>query len=286
LTNIVNLIFLITKKRILLLSLLATTILFTVQCKKEEPQTPISEESIEEILKSGGNYDEEVINTEVSEIYGDPIDSAFQDDYWTCTRTHYNIVEGSNEQPLFDPNSNVIFPGNLLQGRTLDKSPPDMVIVERARGKVSYNLNNGNLVSSFAVEQVTKSSIQNAMNNIIANAGVVVPANFVFAYSEIQSREQLALELGLNVNTRFVDVEAKLGLSTDKTYNRILVKLTQQYYTMSFDLPTSYDKLFAATVTTADLAKYIGPGNPAVYISDVTYGRIFYMLFESTSSIT
>ena len=53
---------------------------------------------------------------------------------------------------------------------------------------------------------------------------------------------------------------------------------------MSFDLPASYDDLFAPTVTPQDLQQYVTPGNPACYISDVTYGRVFYLLVESTSS--
>jgi Thiol-activated cytolysin len=32
------------------------------------------------------------------------------------------------------------------------------------------------------------------------------------------------------------------------------------------------------------LAKYVGPGNPATFIESVTYGRIFYLLVQSTSS--
>lgn len=274
------------KKVILIFSIFLVFVLFLVQCKKDEDQTPDRAESIEEAIIAGGNYDDDFVKSEIMEVDDTPIDSTIQNEYWTCTRTHYNIVDGADEQALFDPGSNVIYPGNLLQGGTLDKSPPDVIVVERAGGSISYNLNNGNLVSSFTVDKVTKSAIQDAMNNIIANAGEVVPANFVFTYSKIQSREQLALELGVNVDTKFVDVEADLALSTDKAYNRILVKLSQQYYTMSFDLPTSYDKLFAPSVTATELAKYIGHGNPAVYISDVTYGRIFYMLIESTSSVT
>jgi len=62
------------------------------------------------------------------------------------------------------------------------------------------------------------------------------------------------------------------------------VKLFQSFYTMSFDMPRNYDDVFHPSVTPDDLAKYVGPGNPACYISDVTYGRIFYMVIESSSS--
>lgn len=258
-------------------------VFFLSYCKKDDSD-PNSSGAFANVIKSGGIYENPEVLKKDSVINATPIDSVIQKEPWTCKRTHYNIIDGNAEQPMFDPNSNVIYPGNLLQGKSLNQSPPDVIVVERAGGTISYNLNNGNLVSTFTVDQVSKSSIQNAMNNIIHNAGNIIPANFVFSISEIQSEEQFAIALGVDVKTTYVKVKANMGFSSDKTYNRILVKLTQQYYTMSFDLPTSYEKLFAPTVTTQDLAKYIGSGNPATYISDVTYGRIFYMLFESTSS--
>ncbi len=75
-----------------------------------------------------------------------------------------------------------------------------------------------------------------------------------------------------------------MSFSTDRTYNRFLVKLSQEYYTMSFDLPTSLSQLFDESVTPEQLATYVQPDNPATFISSVTYGRIFYMLVESTTS--
>ena len=102
----------------------------------------------------------------------------------------------------------------------------------------------------------------------------------------IQSKEQLALELGVDVNSSFVDIESKLGYSSDTQKNTFMVNLNQTFYTMSYDIPTSLDQIFAPSVTPDDLARYVGPSNPATYISSVTYGRIFYMLIESTSSRT
>ena len=122
------------------------------------------------------------------------------------------------------------------------------------------------------------------MNNIIANAGEVVPANFQLDIEEVQSENQLALELGLNVSTFTTKVRSNMSFSTDRSYNRFLVKLTQSYYTMSFDLPISLSELFHESVTPQDLSKYVQADNPATFISSVTYGRIFYMLVESTSS--
>ena len=252
-------------------------------CKEEIPNPAFDLNTFNGVIESGGNYEE--VEPSFSEIVvKEEADSLIESEPWVCTTKKVSLQDGNETQPLFNPNASVIYPGNMLQGKSLNKATPDVIVVERAGGTISYDLNNGNLSSSFTVDKVSKSSIQDAMNNIINNAGEVVPANFLFTYEKVQSRQQLAVELGLDVDTRFVDVEANLSFSKDKSYNRYLVKLHQQYYTMSFDLPTSLDKLFDTSVTPKELTKYVGPGNPATYISDVTYGRIFYMLIESTET--
>ena len=203
---------------------------------------------------------------------------------WICTRRTLRVTDGNGQFPLFNTNADVIYPGNLLQGKSLSDATPSPIVVERAGGTISYDLNNGNLSSTFTVEQVRKSTIQDAMNNIIPNAGDVVPANFQLDIEEVQSEKQLALELGLNISTFTTKVKSNMSFSSDRSYNRFLVKLTQSYYTMSFDLPTSLDQLFHESVTPEQLARYVQPDNPTTFISTVTYERIFYMLVESTSS--
>jgi thiol-activated cytolysin len=122
------------------------------------------------------------------------------------------------------------------------------------------------------------------MNTIIDGSKEVVPANFTLEIEQIQSQEQLALEVGVKFRTWSVSGASNMQFSTDKQYNRFLVKLNQSYYTMSFDLPTSLDELFHESVTPQQLGQFAGPDNPPTFISSVTYGRIFYMLIESTSS--
>ncbi len=124
------------------------------------------------------------------------------------------------------------------------------------------------------------------MNQIIANSPPDLPANFTFNYSQVQSEQALALSLGIDYNSAFTDVSSDFSFSSGSSLNRILVKLKQSFYTMSFDIPTSDAGIYAPNVTPSDLAQYVGPGNPAAFISDVTYGRIYYMLIESSSSYT
>nr|WP_298793566.1 thiol-activated cytolysin family protein [uncultured Allomuricauda sp.] len=211
-------------------------------------------------------------------------------DFFVCSRKTISILDGNPEFPLFNTNAEVIYPGNLLQGKTVSNATPSPIVVKRGGGTISYNLNIGDgdesnrIESSFTVDEVKRSTIQEAMNAIIGDGTGLVPDSFVLDIEQVESESQLAIEMGLDVNTFTTRVSADMSFSTDKQYNRTLVKLQQSFYTMIFDLPTSLEEFFDETVTPEQLAIYVQEDNPATFISSVTYGRIFYMLVESTSS--
>ena len=238
------------------------------------------EKPIEEETEVKSTDKEESITT--TDDNGQPVIES-----WKCTTTTYDLKKGTGGEegfPLFSPNAKIIYPGSLLQGKTLKNTTPDVISVDRAGGTISYDLVNGNASSNVTVDVVSKSSIYAAMNEIIATSPNVAPANFSFEYEQIQSREALAISMGLDIKTAFGKVGASFDFKNDNSSNRILVKLKQTFYTMSMDLPTSLDDLFADSVTPQELAKYVQEDNPATYISDVTYGRVYYMLIESSSS--
>jgi len=205
---------------------------------------------------------------------------------WSCTVETHRVEEAPDDYATFNPNAEVIYPGSMLQGATLVDATPEPIVVRRAGGTVVINLLNGSPGVAQHVDEVKQSTVVQAVNDILAANTGIVPARFTYTSSEVQSREQLALELGVNVSTLSLDFRSKLSFSTDKKYNRFLVQMNQSFYTVSFDLPRSLDELFAPDVTVEDLEPYMGPGNPPTYISSVTYGRRFFLLIESTASVT
>lgn len=264
------------------LGFLFSIFLIISSCEKKEDELL---SSFDAVIVKGGDFDPAVNSEEIAQ----ESDSweVIDGEVWNCTTVTYNALApggGTNGFPLFNPNASVIYPGSLLQGNSLRKATPDLIVVERAGGIISYDLVNGNTSSSFTVDYVSKSTIQNAMNQIIASSPPDLPSNFTFNYSQVQSEKALSLKLGIDYENAFTDIKSNFGFSSGSSLNRILVELNQSFYTMSFDIPTSLDGLFASNVTPSDLAKYVWEGNPATYISDVTYGRIYYMLIESTSS--
>lgn len=262
----------------------------TFSCSKDEEapttfQSVINQGDDAELLDYPSTRSQEEVTK--SEPYTEDYDrtegSKTISERFICTTKKVSVTDGNGMFPMFSANDQ-IYPGNLLQGNSLDQATPNPIVVKRAGGTISYDLNNGNLQSAFTVDEVKKSTISTAMNNIIANAGSVVPADFNLEILQIDSESQLAMELGVKVSTLASKTSGNLSFSTDKQYSRTLVKLTQQYYTMSFDLPTSLGEIFDPSVTPAQLSQYVSESNPATFISSVTYGRIFYMLIESTSS--
>lgn len=263
------------------------SLLVFLGCKKDkdDPTSQNQAETFEAVIESGGGFDP----VQKSKTVVDSSSSEKTEDgqRWRCTTTTYDAKDGAGGDggfPMFNPNANVIYPGSLLQGSSLRKATPDVIAVDRAGGTISYDIIDGNLQSSFTVDEVKKSTITDAMNQIISQSTGVIPANFNFTYTNIQSRKQFALEVEADYENAFLELEGYLKLNTDKSYSSYLVQLNQSYYTMSFDIPTSREQLFASNVTPKDLEKYVGPGNPATYVSDVTYGRTYYLLIESTAS--
>lgn len=202
---------------------------------------------------------------------------------WICTEKEVDITGGSDTFPLYNPNASVIWPGNLLQGKTLGNATPRDIVVKRAAGTITYDLVNGNEIATRSVDVIDQGSVQQAMNDIIAGSGDA-PARFTLDVEAINSREQLAIEMGLSVSNFTTKVSSDFSYNSDSNVSSVLVKLTQQYYTMSYVKPTSLDEVFDPSVTPEQLATFIQPDNPATFISSVTYGRIFYMLYESSAS--
>lgn len=257
-------------------------------CGSEDPAAivPADPQAFQDALAKGGTY-EVVTPSESSEVLAtdDEFDPTDQN-VWRCTVERRTVVDATEDYATFNPNAEVIYPGSLVQGNSLTGATPEPIVVERAGGTISIDIINGSEDVTAPVDKVKRSTIAQATNDIIeANSGVV-PAAFTFNFNEVQSSEQMALAMGVNYSTLTARVRSDLAFSSDTDHHRILVSFTQRFYTMSYDLPTSMDQVFAPSVRPADLAPYVGPGNPACYISSVTYGRRYYLLIESTSSVS
>ncbi|MGI9549799.1 MAG: thiol-activated cytolysin family protein [Aurantibacter sp.] len=277
----------------------ATLVVLVMACSKDDngagttDPTPLPTGTVAEVVASGDAFENYPPNTTETET---GTESAQNEDYdrkeggtdveqrWICTEKEVDITGGTHTFPLYNTNASVIWPGNLLQSKSLDNATPSDIVVKRAGGKITYNLVTGNPQATVEVPVIDQGTVQQAMNDVIAQNGEITPANFTLDVVAINSKEELALEMGLKASSLTTKVSSSFSLNTSSEYSSVLVKLTQAYYTMSYVKPTSLTEVFDPSVTGEDLAKFVQSDNPATFISSVTYGRIFYMLYESTAS--
>jgi hypothetical protein len=256
-------------------------------CSNDDPVAPpgggTPSTELGQILADAGAF------ADFQESYEETEPVEFEDtsgaDPYFCTRRTVSLTEGYSDFPQFDPNSQVIFPGNLLQGNTLDDATPSGIPVERGPGTVVITLVNGAASASRQLDEVGLGTVYDAMNEIIAANPGDLPARTTYSMERISSREQLGVSLRAEYSNLTTDVQGSFDYNSDVSYNRFLVRLTQSYYTIAFEAPTDPGDFFGPNVTADQLNRYVQPGNPAAYVSSVTYGRVFYLLIQSTDSV-
>ena len=205
---------------------------------------------------------------------------------FVCQEIEVDAQGAVGDYRSFNPNSNVIWPGNLLQGNSLTKATPESIDVKRAGGTFTIDLVNGSQGTNRTVPEVTQAEVISAINEIIDDNLGVLAADFTYTERQVRSRQEMAFSLGVDIGTFTTDFDAQMSINTEREYNSFLIDFVQKYYTIAYQPPTSYDEVFDPSVTTDDLAPYVGPDNPPVYISSVTYGRRYYILITSTESVS
>ena len=98
-------------------------------CSKDDSSSNGS--SNEDAIALGGEFPEfpqskTVVQGESEEIAPEDVDSEDGQitERYTCERTTLSITDGNANFPMFNPNAEVIYPGNLIQGATRNNATP------------------------------------------------------------------------------------------------------------------------------------------------------------------
>ena len=133
--------------------------LFWVACNKDEVIPIENYDNFDQVIEAGGPYNEPPPSSE--EVLDESLaDEDQEGELWRCTTTRYKVgyhAGGQNGFPQFNPNASVIYPGSLLQGKSLNKATPDVIAVERAGGTISIDILDGSPVSSASSAAVPAS---------------------------------------------------------------------------------------------------------------------------------
>src|SRR6056297_1605425 len=142
---------------------LALSVLFLVAGCSDDAEGPAgpggggSTTELGRVLDEAGEFDEFQETYEETEAV--EFEETSGNDQYYCTRKTVSLTEGYSDFPQFDPNARVIFPGNLLQGNTLDLATPSGIPVERGPGTVVITLVNGAASASRQLDVVSLGSV-------------------------------------------------------------------------------------------------------------------------------
>jgi hypothetical protein len=220
----------------------------------------------------------------------DSINNLITDTTWLEQTIHVSAADNPDQFMMYDPNPAVLWPGNLVQGKSVASGVPQSVpISDRAPANVFLAIVSGDSSGTAqkiyrTVDQPSGSSVTQAMNDILAGYKGTAPAKYSFTQEQVHSATQIDFTLGFGYSGPATTVDGRFGFRMADAESRIAVRLTQQFFSMAVDDPQGAAGVFGPSVTAESLAPYVGDGNPLCYISSVTYGRLFVLVYESAAS--
>jgi thiol-activated cytolysin len=184
-------------------------------------------------------------------------------------------------------NSDSLWPGALVAGDSVYSGLFTQMVLPRQPATISVSLENLVGGKSAVLAEPSLSAFREAIGGILAaEVDGATPANIYSEIEQVHAEEQLALALGAEVSWlgSSARIAASFNWSQQDVKSRYLVRYTQAYYTVDLDAPGRPSDVFAPEVTLADVATVIGPENPPLYVSSITYGRMVVFTFESEYS--
>ncbi len=265
-----------------LASLLLVFSFFFLACDKDKE--PIGELDFAAVVNQSGTIENPPVFTVVDTLHGEASQELIDDDIWACKAFEVDLSQNADEFVLFaSNNAEIVYPGNFLQGKSVSEGAPRIIPLKRGSGTITINTLNGSTIVKKTVPEVSFSSIAQATNDLIGSNNGTLTANISFTREEVRSLDELGVKMNAQYASLGTKVKGSFSYNSSNSFSSVFVKVTQSLYSIVYDIP-NVSTAFDPSVTPADLQKYVQPGNPATYISSVNYGRIFYLLIQSTQS--
>ncbi|MGG5506257.1 MULTISPECIES: thiol-activated cytolysin family protein [unclassified Myroides] len=221
----------------------------------------------------------------------------------TTRQTDSNCVENIEDQEKtfdnfakFGAGTHLMWPGNLIQGQSIKTGALAAIpIGENGRNPIEVKVDafssNTTISSSQVIANPTAGRVQNALEIALDSyysSDTKFPANYTIdiqrAFSS--SQLQLALNVGYTGGTG-VSLGASFGIDFNMNKSYYAVTLKQKFFTVSvYPKSTLQGDLgwVKADYPSNELDKFMGKDRPPVYISSVSYGRLYTLVYESSES--
>ena len=281
--------------RVIALAILAVPLAFG--CSDDDPVSPDTQ-NVNEYLAALPSWEafspqmqssDEATDYPIGEIYWEG------DQIYVCRKTPCSITETPEAIATFDPSTEILWLGSLIQGRTYLGGIADMEelpIRQRAPLTIALQLINEDVHRT--IEDPTMATVNQAIGELVTSAedsGYEPSSTMSFNKHECYSLEQGMLKMGMSASYMGVNVSAQLEVSQTFEQTSVVAYFRQRMFTVSLVLPQTPSEFFSDDFTVADMKAQedlgrIGPGNLPTFVSSITYGRILVMTITSTYSET
>jgi len=204
---------------------------------------------------------------------------------YSCTTQNYSETKQYDKLVALSANSESLWPGAIIAGDSVYTGLFTQLVFPRAPLSVSISLMNLGGAKAMQMQKPSLSSFRSGMGDILASDVTgATPADLYSDIEEVYSEQELTLALGASVAYAGAKISASFNWDDKTIRSRYVVNYTQAYYTVDVDEPGDAGAFFDKSVTLDDVKAKVGDGNPPVYVSSITYGRMVIFTFESQYS--
>lgn len=183
-----------------------------------------------------------------------------------------------------------MYPGSLVQTSSLKSDGLNIVGVKAGKGTLSItglNSNNTNGVGEI-IQSPTIQNTTDAINRIYNRINPSnSPLNAIVQYCKVRNFNQFLVNLGVKYSDTNLKTSANINFSDTYEKSTIVLSIIQPFYQVNWEPDRSTGSIypFDESVTLSQLTNYCGPGNAPGYVSQVTYGRMIFIILESQGSM-
>jgi hypothetical protein len=199
----------------------------------------------------------------------------------------YRSTVSIDEIAGFNPHAGTLWPGALIQRASLHDGVFASIVTARRPLTITISDISGNNVRSSEKVQKPDYASTEAARLKLVNQGLISPAKFSYTETEFYSLEEAMLKIGASANWLGGSLKASLDSDKYSEQHNLIVRFTQENYTVSIEPPSSPVSYFGSGTTVEDLLPYSNPtNNPITYVQSVTYGRMAILIVSSSLEIS
>ncbi|HOY06034.1 MAG TPA: thiol-activated cytolysin family protein [Saprospiraceae bacterium] len=189
---------------------------------------------------------------------------------------------------LFNPNSDVIWPGALVRYSSVKAGIPALINVPRNPVNIWINLSNTSRNIRKENVEPRGGTVQSAINEILSNDANKNGYTALMDFDRVESYQTSQLATYFNFEAKWLSGSvSNLFNSTSQGEKKIVVvKFLQNYYKAVYDPPVNGNADMFSAMDELTCSSTFDAADIPCYISEVNYGRMIYFKIESSSSFT